>query len=716
MRAKKHRLVGLIFGSFALLSSFVTQAADSPKQEPSKPDTAEMRVSGLGWWKNRELRQTLHLLEPEEGRLATLDAAVIEDGVVLLQSALERDGFLHSTGVVRVRSSGASLGEFPWSAGDVPTLPRDLGADEAVFVIDPGVRYHFAQLAFTDLTVLDRTTARSYFVEEGFLFGGAGTHRFTPARLRNGVANLREQLVRMGHADAQVVVQAEERDDATGRVRVTIAVTEGPVHRVDEVTPPDDAPTEVGSRLRAICAEAGGAIDSPLWQQDFVQAARAICYDRGYANADVKLVAGGEPRRTGDGDVRQSFQLVVLPGPQVRVGAVKFVGDPHTHESLLQRTTKIEPGQLFVRGEVEQDRLHLGALGAFRSVQAVVDPVAPDRWDLTYQLRPAKQVETSLLLGYGSYEKLRGGIEVLHSNLLGQAHRGRLQLIHSQKSTYGDYLYTVPQIFGTSTDASLRVFGLERKEVSFDRRELGASIGARRHLDRIGADAALRYQFESVKAHVFDPNADVDVPTDSNVGSLTFDLTRDRLDNPIAPHRGYFLAVSLETAAREIGGQVNYQRLDWRVSWHRRIARGQYVHVGLRHGVAWPLSGSSSEDIPLAKRYFPGGEGTVRGFIEGRASPRAADGTFIGAQTSTVLNLEFEQSLAQNLSAIVFLDAGLTAARLADWPGDQQRVSLGLGLRYNTVIGPARLEFGHNIVRESGDGNNAVHLALGYPF
>jgi outer membrane protein assembly factor BamA len=252
--------------------------------------------------------------------------------------------------------------------------------------------------------------------------------------------------------------------------------------------------------------------------------------------------------------------------------------------------------------------------------------------------------------------------------------------------------------------------------VSFDREELGVNLGARRRITGLGADAALRYQFEAIRAEVFDPDAATEAPTDSNVATLTFDLTRDRRDNPILPRRGYFLALSLETATEAIGGEVNYQRLDLRGAWHRRVGREQYLHVGLRHGVLWALRGSAAADIPLAKRYFPGGEGTVRGYLEGRAAPRASDGTVIGAEISTVVNIEFEQGLARDLSAVLFVDAGVTAAALADYPGDETRVSVGLGLRFNTVIGPARLEYGHNLVRETGDGRDAWHFALGFPF
>jgi outer membrane translocation and assembly module TamA len=301
-----------------------------------------------------------------------------------------------------------------------------------------------------------------------------------------------------------------------------------------------------------------------------------------------------------------------------------------------------------------------------------------------------------------------------HGDLLGFAHRGRLSLIQSMKSTNADYLYSMPQFLGSRNDASVRVFGLAREEVSFDRREVGTSFGLRRRLESIGTDAGLRYQYESVRAENFtgDPS---EAPTDSRVGTFILDLTRDRLDNPITPKRGYLLSGSFETAAQAFGGDVNYERMDFGIGWHEQLASQSFVHVGLRQGLVWAF-GEAVTEIPLGRRFFPGGEDTIRGYGQGKASPRNANGDYIGAETATILNLEFEQALTENFSGVVFVDAGLMGAELSRFPGDERRVSVGLGVRYNTVIGPLRLEYGHNIVREPGDQKGHVHFALGFPF
>ena len=114
--------------------------------------------------------------------------------------------------------------------------------------------------------------------------------------------------------------------------------------------------------------------------------------------------------------------------------------------------------------------------------------------------------------------------------------------------------------------------------------------------------------------------------------------------------------------------------------------------------------------------FFPGGDGSIRGYQEGAAAPRDASGLFIGAKAYTQFNLELEQALTSKWSAVVFFDALGTAARLADLPWQEKLYSAGVGVRYQTVIGPVRLEYGHNLNPRQRDPSGTVLLSIGFPF
>ena len=47
---------------------------------------------------------------------------------------------------------------------------------------------------------------------------------------------------------------------------------------------------------------------------------------------------------------------------------------------------------------------------------------------------------------------------------------------------------------------------------------------------------------------------------------------------------------------------------------------------------------------------------------------------------------------------------------------DQRLYSVGLGIRYQTLIGPVRLEYGKNINPRPGDPSGTLHFSIGYSF
>src|SRR6185295_13117402 len=100
----------------------------------------------------------------------------------------------------------------------------------------------------------------------------------------------------------------------------------------------------------------------------------------------------------------------------------------------------------------------------------------------------------------------------------------------------------------------------------------------------------------------------------------------------------------------------------------------------------------------------------------GEAAPRGANGLFVGAKSYVQANIELEQALTPRWSAVVFGDALGTAARLADYPFNQELYSIGVGVRYQTIIGPVRVEYGHNLNPRRGDPSGTVLVSIGFPF
>ncbi len=64
---------------------------------------------------------------------------------------------------------------------------------------------------------------------------------------------------------------------------------------------------------------------------------------------------------------------------------------------------------------------------------------------------------------------------------------------------------------------------------------------------------------------------------------------------------------------------------------------------------------------------------------------------------------------------VLFADA-VGLAREGFATGRERLYSVGLGLRYQTVVGPVRVEYGYNPAPRPHDPRATLHVAVGFPF
>ena len=680
----------------------------SGKTKP--PPKAEIHVSGLGLVKNRDQRLSLERLLGDQ-RGETIDGNAIEDAAFLLCSALEAEGFLKPSVEIEVVSPNSAPRHFTFDTTLSTPMPRPLSATKVTFKVAAGTRYVVTEVRIVGLTALPLETARGYLRPGGALFRTGAVRAYTPGRLRHALDTVREELRQRGYEEAQVRTTEVKIDDHTGKVSLDVQVAEGPRWEV--------------SALRFAGGETAGAnLDfaaqfehrpwTPLGQQDLRERVRRAFYERGFPEMSVTLSAKAGAESAGAKPVE--VVAAIVPGPRVRVGRVRFEGNEHTRENVLSRRVRVKPDDPYDPILLEKARYRLARLGVFTAVDLHPEPAEGEVRDPVFVLEEARRVEANLLLGYGSYEQARAGVELRQLNLFGRAHQSRLELVQSMKSSRGEYVYTVPEIFGDAIDGSTRLFGLQRQEQSFLRQEFGVTLALKRPLPWGKIDATTGYTFQALRNKNNELSTSTVDNSDVTVASLDFGLTSDQRDNPLRPRHGFRWFAQLEAASRSLGGETDYQRLETGAAFHASWGGSRWIHAGISHGVITTQGADNDRLLPVNKRFFPGGDSSIRGYQSGEAAPRGADGRFIGAKSYALVNLELEQALTPNWSAVIFGDALGTATALASYPFDERLYSVGLGIRYQTLIGPVRLEYGHNLNPRVNDPSGTLHFSVGFPF
>ena len=676
----------------------------------AKSDKASPRidVDGAGMLRDRELRAALERLLDVDNR-ASLDANAIEDAAVILSSSLGEEGFQKPRIEIEAMLVDGGKKDLVFDPTFANPLPRPLEARAVQFKLKPGVRYHIDEVTFTGLNALPTPQARAFFRTDSTLLATARTNAYSPSRVSRAADAVLDELRQQGFAQSSVQAQSEA-DDRTGKVTVRVEVKEGPRWEIIAVRYQREETDPV--KLPAI-EEWLTKPWSATMQEDIREAIRQAYYAEGFPDIGVHVEAEAGETRNGRKDAE--VIATIVPGKHVTVGEVRFRGNATTRHGVLRRRVQLDSGDPLNLVAIERGRYRISRLGVFESVDVRFEPAEGPVRDPVFVVREGPRYETSLLMGYGTYEQLRGGVEHRQMNIFGLAHQSRLELVQSMKSSSGEYTYTVPELFGESLDGTAKLFGLQRREIAFLRQEFGLDLSLKRPVRRLGGEMMAGYTFQALRNR---RNALSTQATDDkqvNVASLNFGLTGDRRDSPLRPRRGYHWSAGIEAADPRFGGEATYQRFEVAGGYHTPWGSGRWVHLGVSHGVITTF-GSDDATLPVNKRFYPGGDNSIRGYQRGEAAPRGTDGLFIGAKSFVVGNLELEQALTPNWSLVAFADAAGTAVSLRNYPFTERLYAAGLGLRYQTLIGPLRLEYGRNLNPRPGDPSGTWHFSIGYPF
>ncbi|MCF3649083.1 BamA/OMP85 family outer membrane protein [Synoicihabitans lomoniglobus] len=677
----------------------------------------EITVDGTGWLKDGRIERAVRSLNSTSDA-TVINANAVEDAVFFAISAVAEDGYLKPTVEAQIeRENGESFThEFDESFANL--LPRPLRAVRVDLQVKRGVRYYFDAVIVEGVEpLLAAEDAGKLVVPQAGILALARERVFTPDRLRTGLDQIELALHEKGYAESRTEVVREQQNDETGAVNVSIRVTPGPRWEVGEVTMSEAAEGVVLPSGTV----APGTVWTIGWEQDLVESVRRAHFVAGYP--DVRITTHRSPRAPTDASPEETDRRIVavavtaVSGPQVTLLRPEFEGAEDLSRGILNRRVVLGAGEPLNPLLIDESRRRLGRLRSLAGVRVDFEPSQGDERAPVFHLESREPWESSLMFGYGSYEQVRAGFEVRGYNLMRRSHQLRLEAVGSLKSLRSDMVYTVPDLFGETIDANFRLFGLDREELSFQRQEYGATIGlTRRDIPWFSADTTVSYTYQDLLNRENNlATRDTDL-TETTTASLTVTMARDRRDNPLNPRKGYRWFAQVEAADRALGGEVGFQRVELGYAWHRPWGDTRWLHVGLSHGSVFTFGETNDLALPVNKRFFPGGENSLRGMQSGEASPRNAGGEFIGAKSFTLVNVELEQALTRRISAVVFWDFLGATAELEDLPWSYDLHTVGAGLRYQTIIGPVRIEYGHNLNPRPLDPKGTLHFSLGFPF
>ena len=410
-------------------------------------------------------------------------------------------------------------------------------------------------------------------------------------------------------------------------------------------------------------------------------------------------------------DVRENVagvKFFVDPGRSLSFGTIAIFQEGETvADKVVFRALQFESGDAYTASAVEQSRRNLVNLDVFRS--AVILPKRPaddaDTLPVEVRLRSKEPRQVGFGIGYGSEDGLRLRASWTYRNAFSRAGRFTLSARRSDLIQNVQAEYTQPYVFDARTDLRSRT-GWEREIFdSYTNRKWFFNTALDRRLwpSWTGTVGYGLENNELEEVQIADPEERLEFFQNNEylISSVNAGIGRKRIDSDLYPTRGEVFSLASEQAFSAIGSELSFVNPSVEFKAYRSPLAPVTFAGRIKLESIAPIG--DTEFIPVFKRLFLGGSNTVRGYGYRMLGPLDANGVPLGGQSAANANLEARFPIYQSFSGIVFFDAGVVDPEAFRFDTGEIRTAAGVGFRYDSVIGPVRVEFGYKLNPESED-------------
>ena len=486
--------------------------------------------------------------------------------------------------------------------------------------------------------------------------------------------------------------------------------------------------------------------------------------DQGYLIASFRADAQPYPN-----DPHQ-FQVVyrIHEGPRVKTENVVTIGQKITKDTLIGRQTDgLQPGKPLTEREILSSESRLYTTGIFD--WAEVNPrrqiTTQEQEDVIVKVHESKRNTLTYGFGYEIVNKggtIPGGTvvapglpafqlpstfttnqETVHgprvnalyvrSNVRGKAESLTLGGLYGPLDRRASLAYIDPNFRWTQWTATVSGTGEFNKEnpiFNAFQGQFGFQLQKPITADKTQT-LYLRYTFtQTALRNLLIPEL---VPPDqlhTTLSTLGAVWIRDTRDNPFDAHTGAYQSFEFDVNPAPLGSNFNFGKLLAQGTVYRKM-RGVVWANSLRLGFLQATFGS---EVPISQKFFTGGGSTLRGFPLNGAGPQTtvtacsnpsdpATCSLVqvptGGNQLVIFNSEFRLPVPQQkkLTFAAFYDGGNAFERIGfGHLGAQWTNSVGVGFRYNTPVGPIRVDLGHNVSPIPGIKPTQLFITLGQAF
>jgi len=431
-----------------------------------------------------------------------------------------------------------------------------------------------------------------------------------------------------------------------------------------------------------------------------------------------------------------AVEIVLKPGARSYFDEFTFEGVETVPERIVAREMVIDKGDIYDSRRVQESQRQIFGHHLFRFVTITLpEQVQDSTLDVLVRVRENPPRTVQATVGFGSEEYLRGQVNWQSRNISGTGHRLGFNIRGSFIEQRLGANYLIPYVFNTRSSFVASPYGQRRLEPAFELLRVGITNSLIYQIKR-AQTATVSYEFSfneeiSRRQEVSLP----DTILGYNVSSLLLSgyysqrITRDP--------EGWVIQPSAEFSGTFGESTFTFQKFTLDVRHYQPLSRSTKLATRIHTGTIFY---SQPDSLPANIRFFTGGTNSVRGWSRQELGPKRPsfnNGEFdgyvpTGGETMFTFNVELRQQLNfffDGFGMGLFLDGGQVWRDIRRVDERPIQFGAGGGLRYQSPIGPIRIDVGYKmnptdedlgIFGENGSSNTwdriGIHFSIGQAF
>lgn len=451
----------------------------------------------------------------------------------------------------------------------------------------------------------------------------------------------------------------------------------------------------------------------------------------GYAYVDVNIEAVIDSSALST-DVLIQADL----GPRTYIDSIEVEGNETVDKDYVLRDASLERGELYSLNKLQNAQQELFNHHLFRfATISIPDQPQDSTLNLLMRIRENEQRSVELLGGFGLEDKFRGQASWTHRNVAHRGHRFSMTARGSFIEQYVNIGYQFPYVFNTKSSFLISPFGQHLLESNYELLRAGVTNS---FIYQYSQNLTASASYEFTKNQELSRQRDISLPDTT----LEYDLSSLQLTGYYSQgygrqQEGWVIQPYLESSGFFGFATFNFQKASADIRRFTRLSSSTILATRVQGG---GLHHTSSDSLPSNIRFYLGGTNSVRGWYRHELGPkrvRVDSSGFdeyvpLGGRAMVGFNMELRQELGfliNGLGMAAFLDGGQiweTFARISQRP---LQFGVGGGLRYQSPLGPVRVDIGYklnptdqdlDIYQGTNHGNAwnriGIHFSIGQAF